>query len=411
MITSIQENTLAPSNPASRILSIDVLRGFAVLGILIMNIQSFSMIWEAYMNPTAYGDLNGLNKWIWILSHLLANEKFMTIFSILFGAGILLFIDKTRVSNRKPGPLHYRRNFWLLLFGMVHAYLIWYGDILVAYSLCAFFVYAFRNKKPSTLLILGLVFFFVPVFIYLFFGFSIQFWPEEQLEASKENWKPGIEAIQEEIEIMQGSWIEQMGKRVPTTIFMQTFLFFIYMFWRVTGLMLIGMALYKWKVLSAERSRQFYAKMLFIGLILGYSIVVYGIFKNFRMNWAYEYSMFIGSQYNYIASLLVSLGYIGLIMLICKSSGFKWFKNIFSAVGKMAFTNYILMSLICTFIFYGHGLGMYGQVERTGQIVMVFGVWIFIMILSSIWLKYFRFGPMEWIWRSLTYWKIQPMKK
>ena len=411
MASYIQENTLAPSTPGNRILSIDVLRGFAVLGILIMNIQSFSMIFEAYMNPTAYGDLTGLNKLIWIISHLLANEKFMTIFSMLFGAGILLFIDKVRASNGRPGPLHYRRNFWLLIFGMAHAYLIWYGDILVAYSLCAFLVYVFRNKKPSTLLILGLVFFFVPVIIYLFFGFSMQFWPDEQLEASRQNWKPGIEAIQEEIEIMQGSWAEQMGKRVPTTIFMQTFLFFIYMFWRVTGLMLIGMALYKWKVLSAERSEQFYTKMVLIGLILGYSIVGYGIFKNFRMNWAYEYSMFIGSQYNYIASILVSLGYIGLIMLICKSSGFRWFKHVFSAVGKMAFTNYILMSLICTFMFYGHGLGLYGQVERTGQILMVLIIWAFLMIISPIWLRYFRFGPMEWLWRSLTYWKLQPMKK
>jgi uncharacterized protein len=411
MVTNNQEKTLAPYDHVDRILSIDILRGFAVLGILIMNIQSFSMIFEAYMNPTAYGDLTGLNIWIWITSHLLANEKFMTIFSMLFGAGILLFVDKARVSNRKPGPLHYRRNFWLLLFGMVHAYLIWYGDILVAYSLCAFFVYVFRNKKPSSLLILGLVFFFVPVVIYLFFGYSIQFWPEEQLEASKQNWKPGIEVIQEQIEIMQGSWTEQMEKRVPTTIFMQTFLFFIYMFWRVTGLMLIGMALYKWKVLSAERSRQFYTKMLFIGLILGYSIVGYGIFKNFRMDWVYEYSMFIGSQYNYIASVLVSMGYIGLIMLICKSSGFKGFKHVFSAVGKLAFTNYILMSLICTFIFYGHGLGLYGQVERTGQILTVLGIWIFIMIISSIWMNNFKFGPIEWLWRSLTYWKIQPMKK
>ena len=411
MAASIQDTTLTPATPGKRILSIDVLRGFAVLGILIMNIQSFSMIFEAYMNPTAYGDLNGLNKWIWILSHLLANEKFMTIFSMLFGAGILLFVDKIRAINKKPGPLHYRRNFWLLLFGMAHAYLIWYGDILVAYSLCAFFVYVFRNKKPSTLLILGVVFFFVPVFIYLFFGFSLQFWPKEQLEASIQNWKPGIEAIQEEIEIMQGTWAEQMTKRVPTTIFMQTFLFFIYMFWRVTGLMLIGMALYRWKVLTAERSSQFYTKMLFIGLILGYSIVGYGIFKNFRMNWVYEYSMFIGSQYNYIASVLVSIGYIGLIMLICKSTGFNGFKYVFSAVGKMAFTNYILMSLICSFLFYGHGLGLYGQVERTNQILLVLGIWIFIMIISPLWLKYFRFGPMEWLWRSLTYWRFQPMRK
>jgi uncharacterized protein len=196
MATSIQEDQIIPASPDTRILSIDVLRGFAVLGLLIMNIQSFSMIFEAYMNPTAYGDLTGLNKWVWILSHLMANEKFMTLFSMLFGAGILLFIEKVRSKDRKPGPLHYRRNFWLLLFGLAHAYLIWYGDILVAYSLCAFFVYLFRNKKPSTLLILGIIFFIVPVILYLFMGYSIQFWPEEQLEQNMQNWKPGVEKMQ-----------------------------------------------------------------------------------------------------------------------------------------------------------------------------------------------------------------------
>jgi len=410
-MSSINEQPLlTPSSPSERILSIDMLRGFAVLGILIMNIQSFSMIFEAYMNPTAYGDLTGANKWVWIISHLLANEKFMTLFSMLFGAGILLFIEKANAKGRKPGPLHYRRNFWLLLFGMAHAYLLWYGDILVAYSLCAFFVYLFRNKKASTLLNIGIIFFLVPVVFYLFFGFSLQFWPEEQLEMSKLNWKPDTEMVQKDNDIMRGSWSEQMENRVPTTLFMQTFLFFIYMFWRVSGLMLIGMAFYKWDILTALKSKQFYIRLIFIGFLLGLPVVGYGIYKNFSMEWAYEYSMFIGSQFNYVASVFVSIGYIGIIMLIAKSHSFKLWKKVFSSVGRMAFTNYILMTIICTFIFYGHGLGLYGQIERTGQILLVFGIWIFLMIMSMLWLKYFRFGPLEWLWRTLTYWKVQPMR-
>ncbi|MCD4665775.1 MAG: DUF418 domain-containing protein, partial [Bacteroidales bacterium] len=118
-----------------------------------------------------------------------------------------------------------------------------------------------------------------------------------------------------------------------------------------------------------------------------------------------------GDQFNYVGSVGVALGYISLVMLICKSSKFIKFKHIFSAIGKMAFTNYILMSIICTFIFYGHGFGLFGQVERSLQILIVFAVWILILIISPIWLKHFQYGPLEWFWRVLTYWKLQPMRK
>jgi uncharacterized protein len=242
-------------------------------------------------------------------------------------------------------------------------------------------------------------------------AYSMQYWAKEQLDQSILNWKPTEEMIQKSMDMMTGSWAEQMEKRMETAMFMETMVFLIYMFWRVTGLMLIGMALYKWKVLSALRSRSFYIRMILFGFILGFPIVIYGVYKNFQMNWAFEYSMFIGGQFNYMASVGVSLGYIGLIMLMCQSNGFDNFKLIFSSVGKMAFTNYILMSLIGSFIFYGYGLGLYGQVDRTGQILIMFGIWIILMIISPLWLKYYRFGPLEWLWRSLTYWKIQPIKK
>jgi len=146
-----------PTIQSERILSLDVLRGFAVLGILIMNIQHFSMVGGAYFNPTAYGDLTGLNYLVWLLSHLLADMKFMSIFSMLFGAGIVLMAERMEAGGGKPARIHYRRTAVLLFFGLAHAWLIWTGDILYSYAMCALLVYLFRNKQPKTLIILGVL--------------------------------------------------------------------------------------------------------------------------------------------------------------------------------------------------------------------------------------------------------------
>ena len=148
----------------------DVLRGIAILGILIMNIQSFSMIGAAYINPTAYGDLTGMNKWVWVLSHVFADQKFMTIFSILYGAGIVLITKKAESKERLAVGLHYRRTFWLLVIGLMHAYLLWYGDILVTYGLCALVVFLFRKASPRKLLIIGLLVISVASVLYFFLG-------------------------------------------------------------------------------------------------------------------------------------------------------------------------------------------------------------------------------------------------
>lgn len=403
--------TISPTAPSERILSIDVLRGFAVLGILIMNIQSFSMIKAAYINPEAYGDLMGINKWIWIVSHFLADEKFMSIFSILFGAGIIMLWQRSVGKGLKAGPIHYRRNFWLLVFGLLHAYLIWYGDILVSYSLCAFLVYVFRKQKPKTLIIISISFFIIPVLIQLFAGYTLPLWPKADYNDNLQSWLPAADIIQKEIRAMQGSWNMVMEQRFGDAFFMQTFLFFYQSFWRVVSMMLLGMALYKWGILSASRSRKFYSRMFFIGLIVGYAIVAYGIYSNFEAQWTVEYSMFFGTQFNYFGSVGVAMGYIGLIMLISKSDFFKGFKRVLSAVGKMAFTNYILMSVICTLIFYGYGLGYYGEIDRVHQSLIVAGIWLIILSISPIWLKYYKYGPIEWLWRGLTYLRFGSNRK
>lgn len=401
----------APTAPSERIIPIDALRGFAVLGILIMNIQSYSMIEAAYLNPTAYGDLTGINKWVWMLSHLFADEKFMGIFSILFGAGILLFTGRVEARGKKSAALHYRRTLFLILIGLAHAYLLWYGDILVAYGLCALSLFLFRKVSPKWLLLMGVISVSVASMIYVVFGWSLPYWPQESYQQTVQIWTPSAEVVAAEMSAYQGGWLGQMSHRIPAAVTLQTFLFLILMGWRAGGMMLVGMALFKWGVLSAERSRRFYVTLMILGFAVGLPVIWYGMVRDFRANWFFDYSMFFGMQFNYWGSVPLALGYIGMVMLIYKSISGGKLVGRFAAVGRMALTNYLMQTVICTTTFYGHGLGLFGQVERGWQILIVLGVWAFQLIISPIWLRRFRFGPVEWLWRSLTYLRFQPIRQ
>lgn len=406
----MQEKGFSPTVGANRIISLDILRGVAVLGILIMNIQSFSMPSAAYINPSAYGDLTGLNKWIWILSHLLASEKFMSVFSMLFGAGVVLFTENAESKGSNSATLHYRRMGWLLLFGFIHAYLLWYGDILVSYSICGMLIFLFRKKQSRFLLRLSIGFFMVPLVLDNLIAWSIPYWPEENVESMLQSWSPDSESLTHHLEAMTGSWTNRMRVRIPAAVFMQTGYFMMGSFWRVMSMMLLGMALFKWKVLSAQRSDSFYIRMIALGLVSGFTLSGLGVILNFRDGWTLEFSMFRGSQFNYLGSVGVALGYTGLVMLCSKTGRFQGVKTLFASVGRMAFTNYILMTLLAICIFNGAGLALFGQVERTVQVLIVLGIWILLLALSYVWLLRFRFGPLEALWRSLTYWKGQSLR-
>ncbi len=399
---------VSPISNNERIESLDVLRGFAILGILVMNIQSYSSINASYINPTAYGDLTGINFFVWLVSHLFFDLKFLSLFSILFGAGIVLFSRKAESKGVKAAPLHYRRNFWLLVIGLVHAYFFWHGDILVPYAICGFLVFLFRNLKPKTLTILGILAILVPFLIYLFFGLSMRFWPPEAIEQLAASWRPGADLIEQELSAYWGGFSSQMQHRVPASLFFQTSYFLMFMGWRIGGLMLIGMALFKWGVLSGKRSRSFYAKWAVWGLLIGMTLILIGVYQNFKHDWSVDYSMFIGSLFNYIGSLFVTMAYLA-IVVYWSTKGTGELRNRLAFTGRMAFSNYLGQTLICTFIFYGHGLGLFGIVERWQKVFMVLGIWVLQLLVSPLWLKHFRFGPVEWAWRSLTYWRIQPM--
>lgn len=403
-----------PTQRAERIRSLDVLRGFALLGILIVNIQSFSMPDSAYTNPMSFGDFTGLNYVVWWITYVMFDSKMMALFSMLFGAGIVLMSERAIKKTGKVAGLHYRRMLWLLVIGLVHAYLIWYGDILVSYALCGMIVFWLRNLKPKWLILIAVVMLMVSSGFFLMTGFTVQAYPDEpsvieMREELNRDWNPSQEQVEEMLATYRGSWLDQMKQRSITALGFQTFIFAIFTFWRAGGLMLIGMAMFKWGVFQAKRSNRFYVIGAVAGLLIGYSLVLLGVRRNLQSEFEGIQSLFINSQFNYWGSLFVCLGYACLVMLVCKSDWLGWLKRSLQAVGQMALTNYLMQSIVCTLLFYGHGLGSYGYLDRWEQLIVVVVIWIAQMVLSPIWLSKFRYGPFEWLWRSLAYWKLQPM--
>lgn len=401
-------STTTPSRPGAvaqsdRIVPIDVLRGFALLGILVMNIQSFAMIGMAYINPYGYGDMTGANYWVWYLSHIFADQKFMTIFSMLFGAGIVLMTGRQEAATGRSAKVHYKRMAILLGFGLIHAYLIWYGDILVCYALCGMLVYLFRRFRPLWLIVIGLSLISIHTGLYCAFYQWIQQAPAADVEEIRRGMSQSSQRIEQELAAYRGPWLGQFSHRPIAAVMFQTMLFALWSFWRASGLMLIGMALYKLDVLSGRRSTRVYFAMLIVGLIVGIPVILTGKQKIDAHQWDMIYTMFAGLEFNYWGSLFVSLAYVGLVMLICQLTSLKRLTLPLAAVGQMALTNYLLQSILATFIFYGHGLGYFGHVNRVGQLGIVLCICVLQLVVSPIWLKYFRFGPAEWLWRALTY--------
>ena len=384
----------------NRIHSLDLLRGFAVLGILIMNITSFSQVNIAYMNPMIGAGLEGYNQYFHAFNYIFADTRFMSIFSILFGAGVVLFTNNAEAKGKKVGALHYKRMFWLLLFGLLHAYFIWEGDILVAYAICGCLIYLLRKKTIRALSIISIILFIVPLTFNLmtYYGMTA-----EELESTFAFFHPSSEEITTEVQIMQGSFLEQMPIRLENAIEFQTLVFMIETFWRTTSLMLLGMILYRKGILSSNKSISYYSKMILVGFGIGIIISLIGLNQSYDSGWSGAYVMTIGANYKLISGVFIAIGYIGFVMWCFKKGVFKKLQNRLQSAGRMAFTNYIGMSLICSLIFNGHGLALYGTFDRLQQFLVVISIWVLILIVSPLVLRKYRYGPLEWLWRKVTY--------
>jgi len=384
---------------AARIQSLDVLRGVGVLGMLAVHIQLFALPGLARWNPTAYGDFSGVNWWVWLATSVLADGKFISIFAMLLGASIVM--SPRRADRAIPAwRPHVRRMAALLVLGLLHAYLLWYGDMLVPLALCGAVVFLARGLAPRWLLILGIAAFATAAIVSVALTWSLAHGSPADLEAWRYQYTPRRVDIATEIGFYQGSWLEQMRYRVPEAREIQTWYFVTRLFWQMSGLMLIGMALFKLGVLSAVRSRTFYRALGSGGFGAGILLISVGLWRSFATKWdPLDYAL-VSDQLRYWGNFSVALGWVALVMLLCRRG---WALRPVAAVGRMALTNYLLQSVICTTIFYGHGLGLYGQVDRGGQFVIVLAVWAFQLVVSTAWLGFFALGLVEWVLRWLVF--------
>jgi len=396
--------SVAPTSPAERIVSLDVLRGVAVLGILIINVRVFGMPEATLLNPTVYGDFAGANYAVWLVGHVFAELKFITLFSLLFGAGVMLFFERKAVDGEPPLRLHYRRTFWLLLIGLGHAYLLWYGDILVAYALCALWIVYARGWAPQAKLAVGTVLIAAPSLLEVSAGAVV---PPELIA---DQWRPAEAAIRAEVEAYRGGWVDQLDHRVPAAFERQTAGFVGATFWRVTGVMLFGMALYETGVLTNERSDRFYRRLAAVGFLVGVVPILVGIVYIEANEWSAGAALY-WRQFNYWGSLPLAGSYLGLVYLGCRRVPRGPLVASMAAVGRTAFTNYLLQTVLATSVFYGHGLGLFGHLSRVELAGVVLAIWAVQIPASVLWLRRFRYGPVEWLWRTLTYGEQQAVRR
>ncbi len=386
--------------------ALDVLRGVALLGILPMNVQAMAMPFSAYTNPASYGDLTGVNLIVWCVTHVLTDQKMMAIFSMLFGAGVCLFTERAEAKTGRSAALHYRRTLALLAIGLAHAWLLFHGDILVHYAICALWVYWLRKARVRTLVVVAALLLCVPALIMVLATLAVPGMPPEVAAQINAGWAPPADAQEANIRGMTGTMLEQLATRAPMTKTLETLVFGTFFFWRASGLMVLGMALYKTGFLLARAAPSTYARLACIALPIGLALSAVGIAMNFDRAWAFGYSMFAGTLPNYVGSIAAALGFIALVMLAVQRSSLHALQERLAAVGRMAFTNYLAHSVVAVALFnFG---GLYGAVERWQQLLFVACVLAAQLAWSKPWLARVHFGPVEWFWRALTYGRVPP---
>ena len=395
-----------PVTSADRFESLDILRGIAVLGILLVNVQAFTMAYAAYSYPPAHMDVSGANGLTWLLTHIFFELKFITIFSALFGAGVILMVGPDKDASRK---LHYSRMRWMLVFGLIHMFAFWFGDILTSYALAGFIIVAFRHLSPTKLIVWGLVWVLLSgLLMFALFG-SMALAPAEMRDPVNFGLALSPEDLSELVDQYTSGYL---SSRMPNAFAGIMNLVAIVMFGgRLIGIMFFGMALFKMGFLTAQWSVRAYLAGVVIGLGIGVPVIAIPAQAALDAGFPVE-TMWVHTMANYFGSLFVAFGYASLVMIIAKTPWLALIRMPFAAAGRMAFTNYLMQTLIMVFLTVGGiGLGLFGQLERVEQFQIVLAIWVFQLILSPLWLSVFRFGPMEWLWRSLSYGSFQPMSK
>ncbi len=426
-------DALEPIKLTDRIQSLDIMRGIVLFGILLMNINGMGLA-RAYGDPTVSGGATGWDLYTWITTNMFFEGTMRALFSLLFGVGMFILLDRLEKKGAgiNAANIYFRRLAWMLVFGLIHGYLLlWIGEILYDYALMGFLVYSFRNMAPKKLILVA---------FFLFAAGTLWTWSEykkdvkfledvalvavykatgkpltKELKTADEKWQKQVDdrspaGVEEYNTNMHKGYFHVVGFLAPRNTNYNEHDPYRYDAFDVLSMMLLGIALYKLNVLSSKKSYRFYLIMALIGYGIGLSVNYYEVTTIINSN--FSFLSFSKTNLTYdLGRVPVAMGHIAAIMLLCKIPVLDWLKSRLAAVGKMALTNYIMHSVIALFFFTGAGLGMFGKLQRHELLYVVFSIWIFQLIISPIWLKYFHFGPIEWLWRNLSYQKMHAFRK
>lgn len=394
-----------------RIVTIDAIRGFAVCGILVMNIVSMGMPVYAYVDPNYYGGAHGADLFAWAASYVLVDGKLRALFTMLFGASLLLITDAA--EDRTPGParVHYARIFWLFVFGMLHAWFVWYGDILVDYAIAGAIAFFARRWDKGA----------IGFAAFCLVGFaaahnlveyhdtqllrSIASAPHPPADATRD-WNqvlaqtlplPGT--VAHEVDLYRGGIADVFRIRAETTTAYQT-LYLPMSMPETLGFVLLGMLFYRLRFWSGGWSKRAYLRALLAGAVtIPLYLPLVQAIEAHRFDPAF---LPLADLLTLLLRPFLALAYAAAIILAVQSGTANWLTARFAAAGRMAFSNYLGTSLIMTTIFYGYGLGWFGALHRAQLYWLVLGQWLLILGWSPWWLRHFRYGPFEYVWRSLS---------
>jgi uncharacterized protein len=372
-----------------RIVQLDLIRGVALLGIFAINITLFAYSEtgqiEFYSQLGEYFPSmeNGLGSFLYghlmltaySLIQALFSQKMMTLFSFLFGASIILMTDKLDQKDANSLSVFYRRNFWLMIIGALHLF-VWYGDILFVYALSGFLLYPLRRLNAKTLISLSIPLYIVCI-LYIGPALSAHYYDSTTADAHSDLSFDNLSF--DNLKLIKYFTLSLAN-------------------------MLIGMALYKLGYILGKSSTKVYRKWAIWGLISGLALQGLALFLS------EVYGVVV--DLNNLASILQALSYIGIIVLWSQSNKLLWLQVRLQAIGRAALTHYLLQTLISVLLFYPLFLNFRAfELDFLQQVLVVLSVWVLQLFIGNILMDKFKFGPVEWLWRSLYYWQRQPFRR
>ena len=403
----------------TRIATLDVIRGVAVMGILAANIAAFGFPDFAYMSPASMGAPSLADTIAWTANFIVIDGKMRGLFSVLFGASMLLVIDGARAQGDEAAAVHFPRMAWLAVFGAIHIYLIWWGDILLHYAIVGCVAFMF-NRLPTRLLVLiGLMFVALQVIqsvLLAGYAFDLRATASAPHATARAlaNWQsfaanfggPTQQEITRQIAIGRGSYADLVAHRWSDQVDPASVIVAVGA--ETLGYMLLGMAGLRSGFLTGAWSGRAY-RTIAIGCV-GLGWVAYAAIATVEIGHGFDPRYVLLSWITLATPVrpVLILGYAALIIVLARPGG--WLTTRIAAAGRTAFSNYIGTSLICTTLFYGYGVGLFGHLTRAQLYIVVMLIWIGMLGWSKPWLDRFRYGPLEWLWRSLARYAWQPMR-